>query len=73
MQEMPQDAGPSAEAVLALADLPAAVGMLFILSRSVDNGLLGRPLYEGTVPKAVIAKRRAKNRQARLSRRANRP
>lgn len=33
---------------------------------------LGRPFYEGTVPASTIAKRRAANRVARRSRRANR-
>lgn len=32
----------------------------------------GKHSYEGTVPEASIAKRRAKNKAARISRRANR-
>ena len=32
----------------------------------------GVPLYEGTVPAADVARRRAKNKAARQSRRANR-
>lgn len=47
---------------------PASRQMLFVLS------VLRRDikLYEGTVPVAVKAKRRAKNRVARVSRRRNR-
>lgn len=43
-----------------------AVGLLFALARS------GKPIYEGTVPDHVIARRRARNKVARASRRANR-
>lgn len=32
----------------------------------------GKKVYEGTVPKAVIARRRAKNKAARVARRASR-
>ena len=32
----------------------------------------GRHIYGGTVPAATVAKRRARNKAARLSRRANR-
>lgn len=32
----------------------------------------GRKVYEGTVPAAVVARRRAKNKAARLARRAAR-
>lgn len=35
-------------------------------------GLQKKPVYEGTVPPAVVAKRRAKNRAARRARRINR-
>lgn len=33
----------------------------------------GKHIYAGTVPRHVIAKRRARNKRARMSRRANRP
>lgn len=33
---------------------------------------LGKHIYEGTVPEATVAKRRARNKAARLSRRKNR-
>lgn len=32
----------------------------------------GRPVYEGTVPGSVVARRRARNKAARKARRANR-
>ena len=32
----------------------------------------GRRVYEGTVPGVVVARRRAKNKAARIARRANR-
>lgn len=32
----------------------------------------GRPVYQGTVPPAVVAKRRARNKAARAARRAHR-
>lgn len=35
-------------------------------------GLQGKPTYTGTVPTAVIEKRRARNKSARKSRRINR-
>lgn len=34
--------------------------------------LVGKPTYEGTVPAATIAKRRAANKRARRARRAHR-
>ena len=40
--------------------------MLMALTR------LGKNVYPGTVPEHVVAKRRAKNKQARLSRRRSR-
>lgn len=43
-----------------------SAGMLFAM------GARRMPIYEGTVPEHVIAKRRAKNRAARRARRANR-
>lgn len=45
----------------------SSLQMLFIL-----NQLVKKVMYEGTVPAAVIAKRRAKGKVARRSRRANR-
>jgi hypothetical protein len=33
---------------------------------------LGKPVYAGTVPAKVIAKRRARNKRAKISRRINR-
>lgn len=33
---------------------------------------VGKPIYEGTVPPKVIARRRARNKVARMSRRINR-
>lgn len=41
-------------------------GMLLAL------GHLGKHLYEGTVPAATVAKRRAKNKAARAARKASR-
>jgi hypothetical protein len=38
----------------------------------VFAALQHKPLYEGTVPEHVKAKRRARNKQARASRKANR-
>jgi hypothetical protein len=35
-------------------------------------GLQRKPIYQGTVPPAVTAKRRARNKAARKSRRINR-
>jgi hypothetical protein len=36
------------------------------------NGMQAKPMYQGTVPAAIKARRRAKNRTARKSRRYNR-
>jgi hypothetical protein len=44
----------------------ASVQMLLALNR------LGKPMYEGTVPRKVVAKRRAANKRSGLSRRVNR-
>lgn len=38
----------------------------------VFGAIQGKPLYEGTVPDHVKAKRRARNKAARKSRKANR-
>lgn len=40
--------------------------------RAILFALQSKHIYAGTVPEAVIAKRRAKNKVARQSRRANR-
>ena len=45
---------------------PIKVQFLIALTR------LGRKVYEGTVPEKVKARRRAKNRAARVARRNNR-
>lgn len=45
---------------------PAGMQMLVAFS------LLGYRVYEGTVPKSKVLKRRAKNKMARISRRNNR-
>ncbi|WP_280389861.1 hypothetical protein [Nocardia wallacei] len=45
-------------------ETPAAKGIL--------RGLQAKPMYEGTVPEHVKARRRAKNKAARKSRKANR-
>lgn len=45
---------------------PDSVGMLLALNRMTSS------VYAGTVPAHVIRQRRAKNRMARKSRRANR-
>lgn len=44
--------------------------MIFAISRLANIGRLN--VYEGTVPAGTIAKRRAANKVARASRRANR-
>jgi hypothetical protein len=42
-------------------------------ARAILAGLQSQPhIYGGTVPEAVVAKRRARNKQARASRKANR-
>lgn len=40
--------------------------------KAILNGLSRKPIYRGTVPEHVKQKRRAKNRVARASRKANR-
>lgn len=40
--------------------------------RAILAGLQRRPLYAGTVPPAVVARRRRANKAARVARRANR-
>lgn len=40
--------------------------------QSVLYALQGKHVYAGTVPAHVVARRRAKNRRARVSRRVNR-
>lgn len=40
--------------------------------KAILKGLQSKPVYRGTVPAAVVAKRRAKNKVARKSRQANR-
>lgn len=47
-------------------DAISATQIMFALN------LLGKPIYEGTVPAHVKARRRAKNKVARRSRRVNR-
>jgi hypothetical protein len=47
-------------------DSPARKDMLLALNYS------GKHVYEGTVPTAIVAKRRAKNKAARAARRAAR-
>jgi hypothetical protein len=49
-----------------IAPNPYALGILFAMNR------LGKPMYEGTVPAHVKARRRAANKVARRSRRINR-
>lgn len=39
---------------------------------AILNGLQGKPVYQGTVPAHVKARRRAANKVARASRRKNR-
>lgn len=46
------------------APSPSRLGMLLALNHT------GKHIYEGTVPAAVVAKRRAKNKAARAARRA---
>jgi hypothetical protein len=41
-------------------------------ARAILAGLQGKQMYEGTVPEHVKARRRARNKVARLSRRVNR-
>lgn len=41
-------------------------------SLAILRGLQSKPVYQGTVPAATVAKRRAANRVARASRRMNR-
>lgn len=56
-----------------IAETPAAK-MLLALNRAA-NGISGRNLlhvYAGTVSPATVAKRRARNKAARIARRANR-
>jgi hypothetical protein len=47
-------------------ELPASFQMLIAFQR------LNYKMYEGTVPKPVVARRRARNKVARKSRRVNR-
>ena len=47
---------------------PERVGMLLALNRVKPQGAI----YEGTVPAAVVARRRAANKAARKARRATR-
>ena len=42
------------------------------LGFAILAGLQGKPIYQGTVPSKVKAKRRAANKRARVARRANR-
>lgn len=39
---------------------------------AILRGLQSHPIYQGSVPKAVIAKRRKKNKAAGIARRLNR-
>jgi hypothetical protein len=48
------------------APSPSSLQMLFVMN------LLGYPMYEGTVPRKEKLRRRAANKAARKSRRANR-
>jgi len=41
-------------------------------ARTILHALQSKPMYLGTVPPEVIARRRAKNKRARAARRANR-
>ncbi|WP_280195937.1 hypothetical protein [Nocardia farcinica] len=41
-------------------------------ARAILLGLQRKHIYEGTVPEAEVARRRARNRAARKARRANR-
>lgn len=41
-------------------------------ARDILAALQGKHVYGGTVPEHVVAKRRARNKQARASRKANR-
>ena len=50
-------------------DAPAGPGPFQL---AVLGAMQGMPVYGGTVPPHVVARRRARNKQARLSRRANR-
>lgn len=45
---------------------------LFTTQRQMLFALQRKPIYTGTVPTHVVAKRRARNKVARLSRRINR-
>jgi hypothetical protein len=51
-------------------DRAASLRMLFYLNRLYD--LKGLHIYSGSVPRKIVARRRARNKVARLSRRANR-
>lgn len=50
-----------------MESIPRGITWLIALTRA------NKPVYEGTVPYSVKMRRRAKNRVARKSRRANRP
>ena len=53
-------------------DRPPAIPSVSLWERAVLGGLQRKHIYAGTVPPAVIARRRRRAKQARLSRRANR-
>lgn len=51
---------------------PLAAIRLAELNHMTLAGLQGKPVYQGTVPRAVVDDRRARNRAASVSRRTNR-
>lgn len=51
---------------------PAAPVRLAELNHMTLVGLQSKPVYQGTVPRAVVDDRRARNRAASVSRRTNR-
>lgn len=53
-------------------EIPHKPGEDSDFQKAILNGLSRKPIYRGTVPEHIKQKRRAKNRVARASRKANR-